>query len=66
MRTYDIHFNDEQGSNSKGWATSYKSCYDYIKSWNGTDHSYFADYRKGTVSIVCNQDGKTLYEINVK
>ena len=37
-----------------------------IKSNNGTNNSYFADYKGGTVSVVCNQDGETVYEEEVK
>ncbi len=57
----DVVFNDENDSNSKGFAMSYDDCLDYIKMNNGTNDSYFADYKGGTVSIV-NGDGETLYE----
>ena len=62
IRTYDVHFNDEYNSNNKGFEQSYEYCKDYIESWNGTDESYFEDYKGGTVSIVCNETGETVYE----
>lgn len=39
---------------------------DYIRSYNGTSESYFADYKGDTVSIVCNETGETVYETVVK
>ena len=65
MKTYDVHFNDSNDSNSKGFSTTIEDAKDYIKSNNGTNHSYFADYKGGTVSVVCNQDGETIYEEEV-
>ena len=66
IRTYDVHFNDDEDSNSKGFEQSLQYCKDYIQSFNGTDESYFADYKTGTVSIVCNETGETVYEEEVK
>jgi len=34
--------------------------------YNGTDESYFADYKGGVVSVVCNETGEMIYEENVK
>ena len=62
IRTYDVHFNDENDSNNKGFNDSLESCKDYIKMYNGTDESYFGCYKGGTVSIVCNETGETIYE----
>ena len=59
MKTYDVHFNNNTDSNSKGFKKSIKYCKNYIK--NHKD-SYFADYKNGTISIVCNDTGKTVYE----
>lgn len=66
MKTYDVYFNDGINSNSKGFRNTISYCKDYIKTWNGSDHSYFADYKGGTVSIVCNETRKTVYETKVK
>ena len=66
MKTYDVHFNDNNDSNSKGFKVSLKEAKDYIKSNNGTNNSYFADYKGGTVSVVCNETGETVYEVKVK
>lgn len=41
--TYDVVFDDDTDSNSKGWHESYDYCKDYIKHNNGTSNSYFAD-----------------------
>ena len=64
--TYDIYFNDEYDSNNKGMSESLEYCKEYIRQNNGTDHSYFADYKGGTVSIVCNETGETVYEEEVR
>ena len=64
-RTYNIVFNDEENSNDKGFEMDYYYCLNYIKSNNGTNNSYFADYKGGTVSIVCNETGETVYETSV-
>ena len=65
MKTYDIYFNDSENSNNKGFEMSYDYCLNYIRENNGTNHSYFADYKKGTVSIVCNETGETVFETEV-
>lgn len=65
-KTYDIYFNDEYDSNNKGMKATLEECKDYIRYNNGTDHSYFADYKGGTVSIVCNETGETVYEEEVR
>lgn len=62
MKTYNVYFNDESDSNDKGFELSYNESMDYIRTWNGTDESYFADYKGGTVSIVDNETGNTVYE----
>lgn len=62
MKTYDIHFNDSENSNNLGWQVSYDECLDYIKRHNGTDESYFADYKGGVVSIYCNETKEEVYQ----
>lgn len=64
--TYDVHFNDSADSNSKGFQADYDYCKDYINRYNGTNHSYFEDYKGGTVSIVCNETGETVHEEEVR
>ena len=65
-KTYDVVFNDDCHSNSKGWKETLDYCIDYIKSNNGTDNSYFADYKGGIVSIVCNETDETVFDEPVK
>ena len=64
--TYDVHFDDENNSNCKGWAISLAECKDYIDAYNGTNESYFADYKGGTVSIFRHKFEETVYETEVK
>lgn len=45
---------------------NYEEALNYIKTYNGTDESYFADYKGGTVSIVCNQTGEVIYEEKIR
>ncbi len=61
METYDIYFNDESTSNNKGWHASLDECKEYIKTYNGTNESYFADYKGGVVTIVCNETEENVY-----
>lgn len=63
--TYDIIFNDGENSNNKGFALSLEDAKAYINRYNGTNESYFADYKGGTVSIVCNETEETVFETEV-
>lgn len=62
MTTYNIHFNDSENSNDKGFEVSLEQAKEYIKKYNGTNESYFADYKGGQVSVVDNETGQTVYE----
>ena len=64
--TYDVYFNDDCDSNNKGFNETLEYCKDYIRYNNGTNESYFADYKGGIVSIVCNETGETIYEEEVR
>lgn len=64
-RTFDIYFNDDHNSNNKGFKESEQYCRDYITMHNGTETSYFADYKGGTVSIMCNETGETIFEAEI-
>lgn len=64
--TYDVHFYNDNHGDSKGFAESYQYCLDYIKRLNGSNDSYFGDYKNGTVSIVCNETGEHLYEEEIR
>ena len=66
MKTYDVHFSNNNDSSSKGFEMTIEDAKSYIKSNNGTNNSYFADYKGGTVSVVCNQSGEIVYEEEVK
>ncbi len=64
--TFDIVFNDNLASNSKGFEESQDYCMKYIQKYNGTNESYFADYKGGLVQIVNNQTSEVVYEEVVK
>lgn len=64
--TFDVQFDDDSNSNSKGFEESYDYCKNYIKHNNGTNESYFADYKGGVVSIVCNETGEVVYSEEIK
>jgi hypothetical protein len=66
MKTYDVHFNDNNDSNSKGFEMTIEDANAYITSNNGTNNSYFSDYKGGSVSIVCNETEEVVYETEVK
>ena len=65
-QTYDVVFNDENNSNTKGFACSLSYAKNYIKRYNGTNESYFKDYKGGIVSVVCNETGETVFESKIK
>ena len=66
MKTYDVYFNDAENSNNKGFEYSFEEAKSYIERHNGTNESYFEDYKGGIVSIVDNETGETVYEEVVK
>ena len=65
-QTYDIHFNDEYNSDNKGFKESLAFCKKYIRMYNGTKQSYFADYKNGIVEIVNNNTGNAVYSTKIK
>lgn len=65
-KTYDIYFDDEYNSNNLGFKESLKYCTNYVKTYNGTNHSYFANYKKGICRIICNETGETIKEYTIK
>jgi hypothetical protein len=64
--TFDVVFNSEDASNSKGFKKSQVSCALYISANNGSNTGYFGDYKGGTVSIVCNETSETVYSEEVR
>ena len=64
--TYDVVFNDNENSNSKGFAIDLDSAIAYIQANNRSNYSYFADYKGGTVAVVNNQTGEAVYEEDVR
>jgi hypothetical protein len=38
---------------------------DYINRYNGTNESYFEDYKGGIVSIICNETEEVVFETEV-
>ncbi len=65
MKTYDVVFNDESDSNNKGFESTKQEAIEYIESNNGTNESYFEDYKGGTVSVIDNESGNVVYEVEV-
>lgn len=65
MKTFDVIFNDDFNSNSKGINGTYEECMDWIDNNRGDEATYFGDYKGGVVSIVCNETGEFLYNENI-
>ena len=63
--TYDVFFDSDTDSNNLGFNATLEYCENYIKMNNGTNHSYFADYKNGIVSIRCNENELTVFETEV-
>ena len=66
METYDVIFNDCEAGNNCGFKESKEYCIDYIAMHNGTNFSYFSDYKGGIVSVVCNETGESVFETEIK
>ncbi|MGR4860075.1 hypothetical protein ABLT32_13705 [Bacteroides pyogenes] len=66
MKTYDVVFNDSCSSNSKNIHGTEQECRDWIKKNRNDKSTYFGDYVGGTVSIICEQSGETVYEEEIK
>lgn len=60
-RVYDVYFNDDDNTNNEGWLETYGACKNYINTTNGTNESYFADYKGGTVSIYNTETEEDVY-----
>lgn len=60
--TFNVVFNDSDNSNDKGFSESLDYCMNYIEKNNGTNESYFADYKGGIVQVVCNETGDVMHE----
>lgn len=61
MKTYDIIFQDNTDSNSKGFEESYEYCLEWINNNRDFPGSYFEDYKGGQVFIVCNETNESIY-----
>lgn len=65
MKTFDVIFNDDFNSNSKGINGTYEECMDWIDNNRCDESTYFGDYKGGVVSIVCNETGEFVYNENI-
>lgn len=66
MKTYNVHFNDANDSMNKGFSDSFEDCMGWIEANRNDKSTYFGDYVGGTVSIVCNETGETVYEEGIE
>ena len=60
--TYDVFFSNDDNVINKGFHQTYEECKGYIDSYNGTDESYFEDFKGGYVYIKCNETDEFVYE----
>jgi hypothetical protein len=65
MKTYNVVFHDDQDSNDKGFKYSKEDAIGYVDSYNGTNESYFEDYKGGTVQVVCNETEEVVHETEI-
>ncbi|GHE34992.1 hypothetical protein [Sphingobacterium griseoflavum] len=65
MKNYNVVFNDYENSNDKGFELSLEEAKAYVAQYNGTEESYFADYKGGVVQIVDNESGDVVHEEEV-
>lgn len=66
MKTYDVVFNDEENSNSKGFNENQEYCINWIECNRSDKSTYFGDYANGTVSIICNETGEEVYSEDIQ
>ena len=64
--TYDVIFDDDESSASKGFEQTYDECKAYIEKHNGADGYYFEDFKSGVVSIRCNETDEVVYQEDIK
>lgn len=65
--TFDVVFNSDDSSDCKHMMNASKQeCLDYIKRYNGTKESYFANYKGGCVQVVCNETEEVVFEEEVR
>ena len=60
-KIFDVQFDDDDNTNCEGFRETYGYCKNYIKDNNGTNESYFADYKGGTVSIYNTETEEDVY-----
>ncbi|MFA5638662.1 MAG: hypothetical protein WC961_07275 [Anaerovoracaceae bacterium] len=61
-KTFDVHFDNNYDSNSKGFEMTKTEAIQYIKDNNGSRDSYWGDYVGGIVSVVCKETGETVHQ----
>lgn len=64
--TYDVIFDDDESSASKGFEQTYDECKAYIEKHNGADGYYFENFKSGVVSIRCNETNEVVYQEDIK
>ncbi|RHO65698.1 hypothetical protein DW083_20200 [Parabacteroides sp. AF48-14] len=66
MKTYDVVFNDDNDSNSKGFKETIDYCMNWIEFNRNNKSTYFGDYKGGSVSVVCNETCEVIYEETIE
>jgi hypothetical protein len=61
---FDVHFNNSENGNSKGFRITYQEAMAYIKSADRSG-SYWSDYIGGIVSIVNCETGETVAQFSI-
>jgi hypothetical protein len=64
-QTYDIYFHSNDSSMNNGFRFTLEQAQNYISMHNGTNHSYFQDFKGGLVQIVCNETEEVIYETEI-
>jgi hypothetical protein len=64
-QTYDIFFHSNDSSMNNGFCLSLEQAENYISMHNGTNHSYFQDFKGGLVQVVCNETEEVVFETEI-
>jgi hypothetical protein len=63
--TYDIFFQSNDSSMNKCFRFTLEQAANYISMHNGTNHSYFQDFKGGLVQVVCNETEEVIFETEI-
>lgn len=65
LLNYKIVFKNNNNTNQKYFNVNFEYCKNWIEKHNGTNYSYFDEYKNGTVSIVQQNTQEVVFETEI-